>query len=125
MHLIEAGRVRSTLKKHANYLWALSGEIIRDTSEVGFDKSKHSYDFVLGYVDNLGGPYWRHARPAPIRRCLSCAISISLKRNSLTGNLPNNYRLIPLKSQNFSTLFYLPLSSRLISIEPKPQYHDR
>jgi hypothetical protein len=46
---------------YANYLWALGGEIIRDTSEAGFDKSKPSYDFVLGYVDNLGGPYWRHA----------------------------------------------------------------
>jgi hypothetical protein len=60
-HLIENGRARSTLKKHANYLWALGGEIIRDTSEAGFDKSKPSYYFVLGYVDNLGGPYWRHA----------------------------------------------------------------
>jgi hypothetical protein len=60
-HLVENGRARSTLKKHANYLWALGGEIIRDTSEAGFDKCKPSYDFVLGYVDNLGGPYWRHA----------------------------------------------------------------
>jgi hypothetical protein len=60
-HLVENGRARSTLKKHANYLWALGGEIIRDTSEAGFDKCKPSYDFVLSYVDNLGGPYWRHA----------------------------------------------------------------
>jgi hypothetical protein len=60
-HLVENSRALSTLKKHANYLWALGGEIIRDTSEAGFDKCKPSYDFVLGYVDNLGGPYWRHA----------------------------------------------------------------
>ncbi len=36
-HLIEKGRTRSTLRKHGDYLWALGGEIIRDTSESGFD----------------------------------------------------------------------------------------
>jgi hypothetical protein len=61
VHLIEKGRARSTLKKQGDYLWALGGEIIRDTSESGFDENRLAYDLVLGYVDNLGGPYWRHA----------------------------------------------------------------
>lgn len=49
------------MKKHGDFLWALGGEIIRDTSESGFDQNRPDYDLVLGYVDNLGGPYWRHA----------------------------------------------------------------
>jgi hypothetical protein len=61
VHLIEKGRAWSTLKKQGDYLWALGGEIIRDTSESGFDENRLVYDLVLGYVDNLGGPYWRHA----------------------------------------------------------------
>jgi hypothetical protein len=61
VYLIEKGRVRSTLKKQGDYLWALGGEIIRDTSESGFDGNRLAYDLALGYVDNLGGPYWRHA----------------------------------------------------------------
>ncbi len=88
-HLVENGRARSTLKKHANYPWALGGEIIRDTSEADFDKCKPSYDFVLGYVDNLGGPYWRHASSEEdqLRYDSVCrAIYRFLKKNSLTGN---------------------------------------
>jgi hypothetical protein len=61
VHLIEKGRARSTLKKHGDYLRALGCEIIRDTSESGSDENRLAYDSVLGYVDNLGGPYWRHA----------------------------------------------------------------
>ncbi len=61
VHLIEKGRARSTLKKQGDYLWALGGEIIRDMREPGFDENRLAYDLVLSYVDNLGGPYWRHA----------------------------------------------------------------
>ena len=61
IHLMEKGRVRSTVKKHGDYLWALGGEIIRDTSESGFDRNLSAIDLVLGYVDSQGGPYWRHA----------------------------------------------------------------
>lgn len=61
IHLMEKGRVRSTVKKHGDYLWALGGEIIRDTSESGFDRNLSALDLVLGYVDSHGGPYWRHA----------------------------------------------------------------
>lgn len=60
-HLIDKGRARSTMKKHGDYLWALGGEIIRDTNESGFNQDRSAHDLVIGYVDNLGGPYWRHA----------------------------------------------------------------
>ena len=59
--LTDKGRARSTVKKHGDYLWALGGEIIRDTNESRFDQSLTANEFVLEYVDNLGGPYWRHA----------------------------------------------------------------
>ncbi len=61
IHLMEKGRTRSTIKKHGDYLWALGGEIIRDTSESGLDQNLSAIDLVLGYVDSQGGPYWRHA----------------------------------------------------------------
>ncbi len=61
IHLMEKGRTRSTLRKHGDYLWALGGEIIRDTNESGCDPDISAIDLVLGYVDSLGGPYWRHA----------------------------------------------------------------
>ena len=61
IHLMEKGRVRSTVKKHGDYLWALGGEIIRYTSESGVDRNLSALDLVLGYVDGQGGPYWRHA----------------------------------------------------------------
>ncbi len=61
VHLKNKGRARSTVKKHGDYIWALGGEIIRDTSESGFDQNMSAFDLVISYVDNLGGPYWRHA----------------------------------------------------------------
>lgn len=60
-HLIAKGRTKSTIKKHADYLWALGGEIIRDTNEHGVDESLSSKNIILKYVDDNGGPYWRHA----------------------------------------------------------------
>ena len=60
-YLINMGRARSTVRKHGDYLWALGGEIIRDTNESGFDQNLTAQELVLVYVDSLGGPYWRHA----------------------------------------------------------------
>ncbi len=60
-HLITRGRTKSTIKKHADYLWALGGEIIRDTNEYGVDKCLSSKNIILKYVDDNGGPYWPHA----------------------------------------------------------------
>jgi hypothetical protein len=61
LQLINKGRAKATIKKHADYLWALGGEIIRDTSEYGVDENVSSRDLILKYVDDSGGPYWRHA----------------------------------------------------------------
>jgi len=61
LHLIAKGRAKATIKKHADYLWALGGEIIRDTNEHGVDESLSSKNVILKYVDDSGGPYWRHA----------------------------------------------------------------
>jgi len=61
LHLIAKGRAKATLKKHADYLWALGGEIIRDTNEYGVDKDLSSKNLVLKYINDSGGPYWRHA----------------------------------------------------------------
>lgn len=60
-HLIARGRTKSTIKKHADYIWALGGEIIRDTNEHGVDESLSSKNIILKYVDDNSGPYWRHA----------------------------------------------------------------
>lgn len=60
-NLIAKHRSKATVKKHANYLWCLGGEIIRDTSEHGMDDKLSNKDLVLRYVDSVGGPYWRHA----------------------------------------------------------------
>jgi len=61
LHLIAKGRATTTIKKHANCLWALGGEIIRDTNEYGWDERLPSKNIVLKYVNDSGGPYWRHA----------------------------------------------------------------
>jgi hypothetical protein len=50
-----------TLKDYGNYLWALGGEIIRDTSWNEIKAKDLEHDFLLKYVDESGGPYWRHA----------------------------------------------------------------
>ncbi len=52
---------RKTLKDYGDYLWALGGEIIRDTSENKVTEGDLDNDFLLKYVDAFGGPYWRHA----------------------------------------------------------------
>jgi len=61
LHLINKGRVKTTIKKHADYLWVLGGEIIRNTNEYGVAKNLSSRDLILKYVNDSGGPYWRHA----------------------------------------------------------------
>lgn len=61
LHLITKGRAKATIKKHADYLWVLGGEIIRDTNEYGVEENLSSRDLILKYVDDSGGPYWRHA----------------------------------------------------------------
>ena len=64
LHLINKGRAKATIIKHADYLWVLGGEIIRDTNEYGVDVNLSSRDLILKYVNDSGGPYWRHASSA-------------------------------------------------------------
>ncbi len=52
---------KKTLKDYSNYLWALGGEIIRDTNLNEQKAEDLNTDFLLNYVDLCGGPYWRHA----------------------------------------------------------------
>ncbi len=59
-HLINKGRTKVTIKKHADYLWAMGGEIIRDTNEYGVDECLSSKELLLKYINDSGGPYWRH-----------------------------------------------------------------
>jgi len=68
LHLIAKGRAKATLKKHANYLWALGGEIIRDTNESGVNENLSSKNLVLKYINDNGGPYWRHADSESVLR---------------------------------------------------------
>ena len=61
VNLIEKGFSTRTVKKHASYLWALGGEIIRDTNEHGVDSKLSGREIILKYIHSAGGPYWRHA----------------------------------------------------------------
>lgn len=61
LHLMAKGRAKATIKKHADYLWALGGEIIRDTNEYGVKENLGSKNLILKYVNDSGGPFWRHA----------------------------------------------------------------
>ena len=60
--LIKKERSRSTIKIYARYLWALGGELIRQINEDDSERSLSAKELILKYVDDSGGPYWRHAR---------------------------------------------------------------
>lgn len=60
--LIMKGRSRKTVKKHADYLWALGGEVISDTNENGVAPELSDSEILLKYVNSGGGPYWRHSQ---------------------------------------------------------------
>lgn len=61
-NLIEKGRSARTVKNHANYIWALGGEIIREINmnEINLD-ALLGKDILLEFINNEGGLYWRHA----------------------------------------------------------------
>lgn len=58
---IEKGKSKKTVKIYANYLWALGGELIRQVNEDDNERRLSAKDLILKYVDDGGGPYWRHA----------------------------------------------------------------
>jgi hypothetical protein len=59
---IEKGRAKSTIKIYAYYLWALGGELIRQINEDDSERRLLAKALILKYIDDSGGPYWRHAR---------------------------------------------------------------
>ena len=59
---IEKKRAKSTIKIYARYLWALGGELIRQINEDDSERRLSAKEVILKYIDNSGGPYWRHAR---------------------------------------------------------------
>ena len=61
VNLIEKGRSTRTIKRHANYIWALGGEIIRDTNEHGVQPKLSGSQIIMKYIHSDGGPYWRYA----------------------------------------------------------------
>lgn len=61
LHKIEQGRTKKTIRISANYLWALGGELIRQINENAKERKLPAQELILKYVDEGGGPYWRHA----------------------------------------------------------------
>lgn len=60
--LIMKGRSKKTVKKHADYLWVLGGEIIGDLNESEVNPKLSGREILLNYVNSDGGPYWRHSQ---------------------------------------------------------------
>ena len=60
---IADGRAKSTIKRHADYLWVLGGKIIREVcNEDDHDSDSLSGKaLLLNHIDEEGGPYWRDA----------------------------------------------------------------
>lgn len=58
---IEQGKSKKTIKISANYLWALGGELIRQINDDEEERKLSAKNLILKYVDEGGGPYWRHA----------------------------------------------------------------
>jgi hypothetical protein len=58
---IKEGRAKRTIKNYATYLWALGGELIRKLNEDNSERKLPARKLILKYIDDSGGPYWRHA----------------------------------------------------------------
>ena len=59
--LIQKGRAKGTIKKYASYLAALGGELIRCLNQDDTERKLSARQLILKYIDNEGGPYWKHA----------------------------------------------------------------
>lgn len=60
---IQQGRVKKTVRTHANYLWALGAELIAQLN-VDVDEDERALsarELILNHIGPTGGPYWRHA----------------------------------------------------------------
>ena len=61
---IDKGRAKSTIKRHADYLWILGGEIIREISNDDEDDEAYTLSgktLLLQYINDEGGTYWTDA----------------------------------------------------------------
>ena len=58
---IERDLAETTIKRHAQYLWALGGEIIREINFCEEDRHKTGKEILLKRIHESGGSYWRHA----------------------------------------------------------------
>lgn len=61
IHRIKQGLARKTIRNDASYLWVLGGELIRQINEDEEERQLSVRNLILKYVDDEGGPYWRHA----------------------------------------------------------------
>ena len=59
--LIEKGLTKKTVKKYADYLWVLGGELIRHVNDEEKDRALPARELILDHIDETGGPYWRQA----------------------------------------------------------------
>ena len=60
--LIAEHRTKKTVKKTADYLWILGGEIIRRTHFEERDRRLSGRALILKYIHVRGGPLWNDAR---------------------------------------------------------------
>jgi hypothetical protein len=63
LQLIQQDRAGKTVKKYADYLWVLGGELIRHVNEEEEkDRTLPARELILHHIDETGGPHWRHAQ---------------------------------------------------------------
>ena len=60
--LIAEHRTTKTVKKHADYLWILGGEIVRRTHFEERDRRLSGRALILKYIHAQGGPLWNDVR---------------------------------------------------------------
>lgn len=58
---IQKGKSKRIIKNYAGYLWALGGVLIDNLYENKNERKLAARKLILKYIDNIGGPYWRHA----------------------------------------------------------------
>ena len=58
---INKGKSKKTIKTYAHYLWALGGELIRQINYCDEERKLPARNLMLKYINETGGPYWRHA----------------------------------------------------------------
>ncbi len=60
--VIAERRTKKTVKKYADYLWVLGGELIQRVSTDEKARKLPARTLILKHIDETGGPLWRHAR---------------------------------------------------------------